>query len=172
MRSKKRIDPFLKHVNWFYLLHNQWNLFNSKLKSGEYVFFIQNNIKHIRKYWKKNSDLRISQVLVNLNIIPNIQGLWYYMEEHQILMEQEDLTTPENCLLWTSVLNKHNKRRKKHRTKLIKNLSKSHVRNIINYVKTNSNKKLHPKILEAFNNVLNRKNIFRKLWDWIYVRNR
>lgn len=37
------------------------------------------------EFWNLHPDLRFTQVLVNLNIIPNNPGFWYYMEENEIL---------------------------------------------------------------------------------------
>lgn len=48
MRNKKRIKPYLKKIE---------------------------------KFWLKHPELRFTQVLVNLDIIPNFPGMWYYKED-------------------------------------------------------------------------------------------
>jgi len=40
-------------------------------------------LKIIEDYWKENQDLRFSQVLVNMGIVPNTLGHWYYKEEYE-----------------------------------------------------------------------------------------
>lgn len=39
-------------------------------------------LKQIEKFWLENPDLRFTQVLVNMNIIPNFPGMWYYKEDN------------------------------------------------------------------------------------------
>lgn len=41
------------------------------------------SIREILEYWMENESLRLTQVLVNLSIIPNIRGTWYYKDEVQ-----------------------------------------------------------------------------------------
>ena len=38
-------------------------------------------LEKIEKFWKEHPDLRFTQVLVNMNIIPNFPGSWYYKED-------------------------------------------------------------------------------------------
>ncbi len=38
-------------------------------------------LKKIEEFWLKNPDLRFTQVLVNMDIIPNFPGMWYYKED-------------------------------------------------------------------------------------------
>ena len=161
MRNIKRITPFLENVNWFYLLHNQWNLFNSKLEAGSYVKDIKEHIKVIKEFWTNNPDLRISQVLVTLGILPNIMGAyWYMMEEHEILIGQH-VVHPENCLFWGSIYTRRLKRRKQTKYILIKDMSKNHINNVF----AHNGIRLHPEYARAFENILSKPNIFIRLWQ-------
>ena len=38
-------------------------------------------LEKIEKYWMKNPDLRFTQVIVSMEIIPNFPGMWYYKED-------------------------------------------------------------------------------------------
>ena len=42
---------------------------------------IEPYLKRIEEYWLEFPDLRFTQVLVNMNIIPNFPGNWYYKED-------------------------------------------------------------------------------------------
>lgn len=44
----------------------------------------------IRDEWKVRPDLRFSQVLINLFLLPNYPGFWYYKEDEEILKYFED----------------------------------------------------------------------------------
>ena len=105
----------------------------------------------IQKFWKKNPDLRISQVLINLNVIPNIPGIWYYDEESKLLINQG--YPPEECLFWTSIFNQNNELLDKPITRLIVDLKPTHIKNIITYM-TKRKKILSQEYKQAFKNVL------------------
>jgi len=45
---------------------------------------IRRILRSIEMYWDKNPDLRLTQVLVNLGLIPNFPGFWYYLEDDKI----------------------------------------------------------------------------------------
>lgn len=149
MRSKQRISNFLDKVNWFELLHNQWNLFNSTWDTEIFVDKIEKRIPEIKKFWEENPDLKISQVLITLNIIPNKSGVWYYDEEYHLLMKQG--IPPEECLFWTSIMDKDKKLLDEPITRLIKDMDKNHLKAIIN-----DGYELSKEMKKAFNNVLNK----------------
>lgn len=97
MRAKERIEPFLDKVNLLDLFNNIWKTGNKELNQilSEYILI---NKEALIKYWKKNQDLRFSQVLINRGVIPNIPGYWYYMEESEILEKQG--YPPEEVNYW------------------------------------------------------------------------
>ena len=86
MRDKNRIEPFLGKVKIRYLVKYIWDL--KKHVDATYIKHKYEKYKEeIKKFWIDNPDLRFSQVLVTLDIIPNIPGSWYYKEEDEILNE-------------------------------------------------------------------------------------
>ena len=88
MRNEKRIDRFLELVDNENLLTNIWKL---PLDNGNLRAILSLiNIKHkeISEFWHNNPDLRYSQVLINMDILPNYPGFWYNLEEDEILKGQ------------------------------------------------------------------------------------
>ena len=97
MRPVERIPIFLKHVNWYILIKDIWGNLDEDETLDVYNS-ITKNLDDVKEFWIDNPDLRISQVLVNLGIIPNSSGMWYYMEESEIL---EKLGIPEReYMIW------------------------------------------------------------------------
>ena len=45
---------------------------------------IKRILELIERYWDKNPDMRLTQVLVNNHIIPNFPGHWYYLEDDKV----------------------------------------------------------------------------------------
>ena len=153
MRTIHRIQNFIDKVNWFDLIHNQWNIYNSKLEAYDTVKAIELSLTNIKEYWELNPDLRISQVLISMSFIPNKEGMWYYMEESEILEAQ--VYSPEEYLFWTSLFDKDGNKLEKPITRLVKDLTKEHIRAIKKY---NEERKVWLPTLynQAFNNVLNK----------------
>ena len=153
MRSKQRISNFLNKINWFELIHNQWNIFNDKLITHTCVFKIQKDINIIKEYWLNNPDERIAQVLVNNDYIPNKPGFWYYDEEYEILVNQG--IPVEECLYWTSIYDKDMNLLDKPIKRIVSNLTKDHIYAIIKQY-DDHNRTLPEHYQQAFDNVLNK----------------
>ncbi len=99
MRPIERIPIFIKLIDWKDLLVNIFRLYKKDQKELDKVLnYINDNIDEITDFWKECQDLRISQVLVSMNIIPNSSGMWYYMEEDDILLQQGNNLA--DILLW------------------------------------------------------------------------
>src|SRR5665647_1587308 len=98
MRNPLRIDKFLELVDMENLLTNIWKLplKDDGLRAMLSLLMVEK--AEINKFWHENSDLRFSQVLVNMGILPNFPGFWYSLEEPEILEEQG--VTPEMFLFW------------------------------------------------------------------------
>lgn len=128
MRPIERIKPFLEKVDIFMLLDSTWSIFDSESALG-YSKIINTELPRIRYVWEKSPDLRFSQVLVNLRIIPNIPGFWYYMEEPKILVEQG--VDPAECYYWGINYDKDMNELPKTIYKPIKELSTDHLRAIL-----------------------------------------
>jgi hypothetical protein len=78
MRDINRIPKILKNINLFEFIKS-FNIFYTDDEIKQRLKVI--NMEMLEDYWLKNPDLRLTQVLVNLNIIPNVPGVWYYIEE-------------------------------------------------------------------------------------------
>jgi len=91
MRDINRIDLFLEKVDFRILLRDIWKIPDMEdIEILEhYVSVIVSNIDDITEYWKDCPDLRFSQVLIATGVLPNISGMWYYMEEDEILELQK-----------------------------------------------------------------------------------
>ena len=91
---------------------------------------IENNIKIIGTYWIKNPDQRLTQVLVNTGSIANFPGLWYYVEETDWLVKNKYLKF-EDIHFWGRNFTKDGKKLKETEFVLLKDLTNSHIKNIL-----------------------------------------
>ena len=98
MRPKERIPTFIELIDWKQLIEKQWKLPFNKTERKHVIAQIKNNIPKIIMYWAEYPDERIGQVLVNMGIISNVSGMWYYMEDDDILIKQGH--KPEDVCLW------------------------------------------------------------------------
>jgi len=127
----ERINPFLDFIypEFEKLL---FNIYKLEITKDEYYKFLGNFVSQtniVEKYWLENPDLRFSQVLINLGIIPNIPGVWYYIEEDEIL-EQLGIESRE-YLLWGQNYDKNIKLLPKTIRKPIKDLTTEHIQAIL-----------------------------------------
>ena len=129
MRPPERIPIFLNLVDWNKLLFN-FKIFKYQDDIDKTCFKIYKNLDLIKQYWADNPDLRISQVLVNTNIIRNVPGNWYYREDKTWLDEQG--IAPSEHYYWISRVDKEGNMLKKPKFSLVKDLEKNHLENIIN----------------------------------------
>lgn len=150
MRNIKRIDRFLELVDNENLLTNIWKLplDNGDLRAVLSLITVKRS--EIKDFWMDNPDLRYSQVLINMGIIPNYSGFWYYTEESEILEEQGvDLA---KIMLWGVNFDKNMNQLPETDYRFICDLKTDHIQAILDGKWTK-----HPKYLEAFNNELNRR---------------
>ena len=80
--------------------------------------------------WQTHSDLRMSQVLIRLGIIPNFPGFWF-MEEDDNIMIDCNLLKPRDIKFWGQNYNKNMERLPETNWILIKDLSRDHIENIL-----------------------------------------
>lgn len=85
MRSIERIEKFINTIDIGNLIYHIWKI-NDQISIDRLNFLY--NKKEVLTFWKDNPDLRFSQVLINLGLIPNVPGFWYYMEDDVILEKQ------------------------------------------------------------------------------------
>lgn len=64
----------------------------------EYIEKWQENVLWV-EFWEDHPYLRLTQVLVNLEIIPNFPGAWYYKEDVDLVLES-GLLQKRDILLW------------------------------------------------------------------------
>ena len=127
-RPKERIIPFLEFTKERIeeICKDVWNISNEKDFN---IIDSNDNLEKIENFWLENPDLRFSQVLVGLGIIPNIPGFWYYIEEDEIL-EKLGIPTRE-YLLWGQNYDKDMNLLPKTLYKPIKDLSTDHIQAIL-----------------------------------------
>jgi len=150
MRNIKRIDRFLELVDNENLLTNIWRLplKDDSLRAVLSLIAVKN--KEITEFWKDNPDLRYSQVLIGMGIIPNYSGFWYFNEEDDIL-EQQGID-PATIMVWGVNFDKDMNQLPNTDYRFICDLETDHIQAILD-----GNWTRHPDYLKAFNNELNRR---------------
>lgn len=128
MRPKERIKPFLEKVNWEKMIEYLFPDLDEGVKE-EFLVKIFTNLQGIKTVWNINPDLRITQVLVNTDTIPNLPGFWYYREDEDILINQG--YEPREVLLWGNNYDKDMNRLPKTKWILIKDLDTDHIEAIL-----------------------------------------
>lgn len=138
MRPIERIPIVLDKIDWkgFLkdILENDYDI--------DMLIEIKNHLSDIQYFWMDNQDLRLTQVLVNLGIIPNKPGVWYYTEETDWLVKK-GLVKYRDILFW-GTYGKH--RDQPLRRVLIKDMSNEHIENVLLNVPN-----IHPLYQDAFN---------------------
>lgn len=125
MRPIERIDNFLDKVNLRKVINEIWKLD----LSDEHIDMIELEKEYLRKKWKENPDWRFSQLLVNVGLISNVPGFWYYTEEWELL---ENLGyQPRETRYWGANFDAKMKKLNGTKYKLIKDLNTNHIKAII-----------------------------------------
>lgn len=150
MRNIKRIDRFLELVDNENLLTNIWKLPLKDADLRAVLSLISVKGREIKEFWYNNPDLRYSQVLIGLGIVPNYPGFWFGYEEDEILEDQGIKGHP--LLLWGVNFDKDMNQLPETDYRFICDLETDHIQAILDGKWTK-----HPKYLEAFNNELNRR---------------
>jgi hypothetical protein len=94
MRPKERISIVLDNIDWEDFI-NYLEFDDAK----EIAIKCKMNIHIIKSEWEKDPDLRLSQILINIGILYNKPGFWYYIEETDYFLERKILN-PEEILFW------------------------------------------------------------------------
>jgi hypothetical protein len=152
MRAKERISIILD------LLDNNYMDFLIDIGIGEEnrhelidVYFLKG--KEIEEFWMENPDLRLTQVLVNLDIIPNIAGFWYYTEETDYVVEK-GWCEFEDIHFWGVNFTKDGERLPETIFKRVSDLDRDHVMNILKfYDEKSSRTKINSKYLKYFEKI-------------------
>lgn len=128
-RLKERISIFLEKMDIEKTLEIYFPDLGKEIKK-EFEKRIVESMEQIQKTWYEQPDWRFGQLLVNLNIIPNIPGFWYYMEDDDVLINQG--VSPRECLFWGNNYDKDMNRLPETRWMLIKDMKTGHIQNILN----------------------------------------
>ena len=80
--------------------------------------------------WETHTDLRMSQILVRLGIVPNFPGFWF-MEEDDDIMIETNLLKPRDIKFWGQNYNKNMEKLPETNWILLKDLSRDHIENIL-----------------------------------------
>lgn len=154
MRPIERIDIYCALLK---RRADLWDFINIMLESPvkdvlkESLFPIlkfEHHYNTFKTYWKDNPDLRITQVCVNLGIIDNIPGAWYYTEDYELMKSFG--FADRDVFLW-GTFGKSGKEPLKRI--LLKDMEDSHIEAILNTQNISEERK------EMFRNELNyRKN--------------
>lgn len=94
------------------------------------------DVNKIREYWLKHPDLRLTQVLVGLEIIPNTLGFWFYTEETDYVVQKGILNFDE-INYWGINYDKDNIKLPETIWKPLKELEIDHIRNILKWFDDN-----------------------------------
>lgn len=123
MRKIERIPIIMKIM--------PWRIFLKDMMGSDYIVDmlvdLKANLESIEEYWLSNPDLRLTQVLVIKNIIPNLPGHWYYIEEVEWVINR-NIIEPRDILFW-GTYGKDGKG--PFREVLIKDMSDDHIDNIL-----------------------------------------
>lgn len=107
--------------------------------SQKLVDNIYDNWEEVESKWKDYPDLRFGQLLCTLNLIPSktIEDEIWDVEEDYWLIDNKYCKF-EEIKFWSSIFDKHNKKRKKVKYILLKDLTNSHIEGIIKWFRNNS----------------------------------
>lgn len=152
-RNVKRIPIILDllHANYLDFLLDIGIGDDNKIQLTN-VFFVKK--EEIQKFWEENPDLRLTQVLVNMDIIPNIPGTWYYTEEVDYVVERGWIKF-EDINFWGVNYTADGKRLPSTVYKTLSEIDDQHVLAILKHFEDNSpigRKGLPTKYLEYFEN--------------------
>jgi hypothetical protein len=128
MRLKERIKPFLELVDWEKAIDFLFPGLTKEVKD-DIVARIHMNMQGIEIVWNEAPDLRITQVLVNTDTIPNYPGFWYYKEEHEILLNQG--IPLREFLMWGNNYDKDMNRLPETKWLLLKDMNTDHIEAIL-----------------------------------------
>lgn len=155
MRSKERIPIILD------ILEDHYVDFLIDVGIGEEnrselldLYFTKRNL--IEEFWLKNPDLRLTQVFVNLDIIPNIEGFWYYKEETDYIIEK-GWAKFEDIHFWGVNYSKDGKKLPQTIFKRLVDLNTDHILNILKFYDENSTRNsINKKYLKYFEEIENK----------------
>jgi len=148
-RPTERIPIIMGCIDW----QDYIDFLTLKLSKDDLEQIVQTcyeKTNEIRNYWLENPDQRLTQVLVNIGIVSNLEGAWYYIEETAYILEKKILK-PEQILFWGSYGKSENE--KLHHI-LIKNMDTVHIEACLS-----TQKNMNPLYKKAMTNVLRKRKL-------------
>jgi hypothetical protein len=146
MRPKRRIEIFLEKADLVNVINIMFPGLEEMYKE-KYVKDIKKNLSLVKEFWNEHYDLRFSQVLVNMGIVPNYPGYWYYMEEGEILEKLN--IDPKEYILWGNNYDKDMNRLEETKYLLVGEMNTGHIEAILDSGLTRN-----PKYVKAFKDEL------------------
>jgi len=142
MRLKKRINIFIENMDLIKILECYFP-HQSEATIQSLHDEITSHLDMLIKTWRENADWRFSQLLVNTGMVPNVPGMWYYMEDEDVLIKTGNQA--RDVLLWGRNYDKDMNQLPKTEWMLIKDMSADHIKAILKGKFTG-----HPVYLKAF----------------------
>lgn len=133
MRIKERVPIILdlfkrnKEKVMSYLLKQ---IFKEEKDTKSLVYNIESKWEDIETIYKRYPVLRLTQVLVSARVIPNYYGLWYHIEDEDVMVES-GVCDPRDIYFWGVNYDKNGDLLPKTEYKLIKDLQTEHIQNIL-----------------------------------------
>jgi len=149
-RPEKRIPIVMKHIDWADFI-NELGFTLSEEEKDKIVLNCQIRYNDIFTKWKESPDLRLTQVLATLEIVPNFAGGWFYIEESDYMV-RKNFIKPEEILFWGSY-GKSGKLEDFHWV-LINDMETKHIENCLS-----TQKNMKPVYRQAMTNVLRKRKI-------------
>lgn len=148
MRRIERISIILDIIPWYNFIQNTTGLDKLSANLKFVVDNIESKIEDIKKEWLENPDMRLGQLLINMNLAPDIFSLWIVEEDDWLIYN--DYCNIEDIKFWGQNYDKNMNRLSETRWVLLKNLTTDHIKGIIKYFK-DINRELNEDYLKYFN---------------------
>lgn len=97
----------------------------------------------VKKLWIKNPDLRLTQALINVGVMPNFPGFYYYIEDEQLMIDT-GLLEARDILFWGQNYDKDNNRLDETNYILIRDINDGHLQAILDDVFKDPKTHIHP----------------------------
>lgn len=140
MRTKERIPIVINNLKnnkekvLRYVLNKMYSEVSNDLLK-EFLNRLDEKWNIFINVYKKSIDLRVTQALVISEILPNYQGMWYYIEDEELMIDC-GLCKARDIYFWGTNYDKNGNELPKTKYKLLKDLDTEHIKNILklNYI--------------------------------------
>ena len=101
---------------------------------GTILDYWKDNLVDVESFWRNNIDLRLPQVLININIMPNFPGFYYHKEDEETFIEA-GIFEPRDILFWGNNYNEKMEKLPETKWILVRDMGTAHIEAILNDVK-------------------------------------